>query len=179
MSQRDTLVEVSNIHISLSITHKETNNTIINYSSIDDLTVNNFEDFIETCSKLPPRPIRRDQRFNIFLNVTWNHQLTHITNISRRGCFILAPGKSPRVGDKIAITIAELSDQTPVRCVIRRKIEWGNRFQAAGIGVEFDSMTTSQRSELDAILLELSERMGKFLSKWDELCQSPPQHIFS
>jgi Tfp pilus assembly protein PilZ len=158
--------------------HPESNNLIINYSSLDDSTVDNFEDFVERCSKLPARRIRLEQRYNIFLNVVQNDKLTHITNFSKRGSFILTTEKSLKVADEASLTIAELSDQTPLKFIIRRKIEWGKKFQPAGIGVEFVSMTNTQRRELDAMLLEFNERMEKILSKWDEFRDDPHQHIF-
>jgi hypothetical protein len=157
--------------------HPETNNLIINYSSFDESTINNLKDFVERCSSLPGRRLRREPRYNIFLNVVLDGCLTHITNISGRGSYILTTDKSLQAGDEISITLEELSDQTPIRCIIKRKVEWGSKFQAAGIGVEFISMTDTQRSELDSILQGFNEKMEHILDNWDEILDDPSQHI--
>lgn len=157
--------------------HAETNNLIVNNSSLDGSFVNTLEDFVRTCAKLPARILRRESRYNLFLNVVLDGRLTHITNISRRGCYILTTEESLAVGDEISITIEELSDQTPLRCIIRRKVGWGSKYQAAGVGVEFAAMTQKQRSEFDAILQGFNARMESILSKWDEFRDDPSQHL--
>jgi Tfp pilus assembly protein PilZ len=157
--------------------HPETNNLIVNFSSLDDSTIDNIEDFVRTCARQPGRRLRREPRYNIFLNVVLNGHLTHIANISRRGSYILTTDGSLGTGDEVSITIDELRDKTPVKCMIRRKVEWGSKYQVAGIGVEFVSMTDSQRSELDTVLQGHIERMENILDKWDEFRDDPSQHI--
>lgn len=39
------------------------------------------------------------------------------------------------IGDKISIMIKEFSDQTPISCIIHRRVEWGEMEKAAGVGV--------------------------------------------
>ncbi len=157
--------------------HPETNNLVVNYSSLDGPSVNKFEEFVHTCARLPARMLRREPRYNLFLNVVLKGQLTHITNISRRGSYILTTDETLAAGDEISITIEELSDHTPLRCVVRRKVEWGSRYQAAGVGVEFVDMTQRQHSEFDALLQGFNARMESILSKWDEFRDDPSQHL--
>ncbi len=178
VQQRAVIKEYSNALPTLKhFFHPETNNLIVNYSSFDGSAINNLEEFVRACAKLPARVLRREPRYNLFLNVVLNGQRTHISNISRRGSYILTTDESLMPGDEISITIDELTDRTPLRCIIRRKVEWGTRFQAAGIGVEFVSMTQKQRSELDAILQGFVARMDKLLDDWDKFQDNPSLHL--
>ncbi len=68
-----------------------------------------------------------------------------------------------QLGDEIPITVKEFADQTPIACIIHRRVEWGSKEQAAGIGVEFLSMTDLQRNELEALLEECATKMEKDL----------------
>jgi Tfp pilus assembly protein PilZ len=68
-----------------------------------------------------------------------------------------------QLGGEILITVKEFNDQTPIPCIIHRRVEWGSMEQAAGIGVEFLSMTEIQRSELEALLAECMKKIEKDL----------------
>jgi hypothetical protein len=157
--------------------HPETNNMVINYSSFDECAIIGLEDFVERCARLPGQRLRREPRYNIFMNVVLNGCLTNVTNISRRGSYILTTEESLKTGDEVSVSLEEVSDRTPIRCVIKRKVEWGCKYQAAGIGVEFLSMTDSQQSELDSILQSLNKKMEHILDNWDEIQDNPSQHI--
>ena len=157
--------------------HPETKNLVVNFSSLDDSDIDSLEGFVRTCAGFQGRRLRREPRYNIFLNVVLNGCLTHIVNISRRGSYILTTDGSLGTGHEVSITIDELSDRTPLKCAIRRKVEWGSKYQAAGIGVEFVSMTDSQRSELDTVLQGYIARMENILDNWEEFRNDPSQHI--
>ena len=140
-----------------------TNAVRINYSSFEDVCTRSVADFVQMCATFPGRAIRREQRYSIFLNAMLGEHLTIVTNLSRRGCFIFTTDESLRVGDTVSFSTVELGDQTPIRCVIRRKVEWGSEYLSAGVGVEFLSMTEPQRTRLDAIITEYVKNRIKLL----------------
>ena len=111
----------------------------------------------------PSCGIRRERRYNTVLNATLDKHLVNIDNISKQGCFVLTTIDSFQIGEDISITIKEFSDQTPISCIIHRRVEWGSKDKAAGIGVEFLSMSEIQRNELGVLLAKCEKKMEKEL----------------
>jgi Tfp pilus assembly protein PilZ len=136
---------------------------MITQTSLDDGKVRDINGFVGKCKLLPACPIRRERRYSIHLNATLDKHQVNINNISKHGCFVLTTLDSFQLGDEVSVTVKEFSDQTSIPCIIHRRVEWGNKEQAAGIGVEFLSMTEMQRSELDGLLEECAKKMEKDL----------------
>jgi len=134
---------------------------MITQTSLDDGKLKDFNGFVKKCKLLPACAVRRERRYSIHLNATLDKHLVNINNISKHGCFVLVTLDSFQLGDEVFITVREFSDQAPIPCIIHRRIEWGSKEQAAGIGVEFLSMTEMQRSELDVLLEECAKKMEK------------------
>jgi len=137
----------------------KTREMVVNQSNIDEICPRNFDSFVKICTTLPARSIRREKRYQTYLNVVQDNHRANITDISRRGCFIMTTETSHLIGEEMYISIVELQDQTLIRCIVRNKVEWGNKYVAAGIGVEFASMTDQQQSELDTIVTEYAEQI--------------------
>ena len=136
---------------------------MITQTSLDNGVARDFTSFVNKCKLLPASAIRRERRYNVVLNATLNGHLVNINNISKQGCFVLTTIDSFQLGDEIALTIKEFSDQTPIPCIIHRQVEWGSKEQAAGFGIEFLSMTDLQRGALEALLAECAQKMEKDL----------------
>ncbi|MRR06312.1 MAG: PilZ domain-containing protein [Deltaproteobacteria bacterium] len=136
---------------------------MITQTSLDDGKIRDFDEFVKKCKMLPACAIRRERRYTIHLNATLDNNRVNINNISKHGCFVLTTLDSFQFGDEVSVTVKEFSDQTTIPCIIHRRVEWGNKEQAAGIGVEFLSMTETQRSELDGLLEECAKKMEKDL----------------
>jgi Tfp pilus assembly protein PilZ len=134
---------------------------MVNYSSFETENIRILDDFITKCSKQPARTLRRDQRYNIFLNALISEKTCNITDLSKRGCFILSTDLSYNLGEYIELFINELSDKTPLTVLVRRCIKWGTNFMASGIGTEFISMSESQREELDLLLTKHIEKTAE------------------
>lgn len=132
---------------------------MITQTSLDDGETKDFIGFVKKCKLLPARAVRRERRYSIHLNAMLDKHLVNINNISKQGCFVLTTMDSFQLGGENLITVKEFSDQTPIPCIIHRRVEWGSKEQAAGIGIEFLSMTEIQRSELDALLTECAKKM--------------------
>jgi len=138
---------------------------MITQTSFDDGVTRDFTSFVNKCNLLPACAVRRERRYNVILNAMLNEHPVNINNISKQGCFVLTTSSSFQLGDEIPLNIREFTDQTPIPCIIHRHIEWGRKEQAAGIGVEFLTMTDSHRSELDALLAECALKMEKDLQQ--------------
>jgi len=136
---------------------------MITQTSLDDGEVKDFNRFIEKCKLQPACSVRRERRYGIHLNATLGEHLVNINNISKHGCFVLTTLGSFQLGDEVYLTVKEFSDNTPIQCIIHRRVEWGSKEQASGIGVEFLSMTEIQRNELEAWLEECAKKMEKDL----------------
>lgn len=138
--------------IKLSYTNHETPGKF-NVVSTIGCKCSDVSEFIDECSRREGRKIRRDSRIDIYCNVIINsdNQKSNTANVSTGGCFIFTT-REYNVGDELTITTLELGDQTPIPCTIRRFIDWGNRYLAAGIGVEFLSLTEDQKKELGTLM---------------------------
>jgi Tfp pilus assembly protein PilZ len=68
-------------------------------------------------------------------------------NISRGGCFIFSNHKW-EAGSDAWFIIKELTDQTPIRGEIKRKIDWGQKMSVPGIGIQFMDISDSQFKEI-------------------------------
>ncbi len=136
---------------------------VITQTSLDNGVTKDFTGFVNGSKLFPACAVRRERRYDVILNATLNRNLVNINNISKQGCFLLTTLDSFHLGDEILLSIKEFTDQTPIPCIIHRQIEWGCKGQAAGIGVEFLSMTDLQRGELEALLAECAQKMEKDL----------------
>ena len=174
-TQKETIKEYTQILPTLKLFINQTNNdVIINHSSFDDENAKSFEGFIKACAALPARTIRREQRYGFYMNAIMGDCHTTITDISRRGSFIFGIEISHKVGDEITISPKELTDQTPIKCLVRRKLEWGSRFLPAGIGVEFLSMTEAQTAELESLISDYAKK----LEEMGDECKCQPIDTF-
>jgi len=174
-TQKETVKEYTQILPTLKLFINQNNNdVIINHSSFEDDAAKSFEGFVKACSTVPARAIRREQRYGFYINILIGEFRTTITDISRRGSFIFGTELTHNVGDQISITAIELSDQTPIKCLVRRKVQWGTRFLPAGIGVEFTSITESQSAEIEKLI---SDYAGK-LEEMGEECKCQPIDTF-
>lgn len=136
---------------------------LVTYSSLDDGKENDLNSFVKKCSLHPARAIRRELRYNINLNALLDKHKVNINNISKQGCYVLTTLSSFKTGDKVDLVVNEFNDDTPILCLINRVVEWGNNDLAAGIGLEFISMTKIQRTVLDSILSDCETKMEKDL----------------
>ncbi len=136
---------------------------MITQTSLDGGMAKDFTSFVNKCKLLPASAIRRERRYDVILNATLNGHQVNINNISKQGCFVLTTMDSFQLGDEIPVKFKEFTDQTPIPCLIHRRVEWGRKEQAAGIGVEFLSITDVQRSELEALLAECAQKMERDL----------------
>src|ERR1039457_3624239 len=131
----------------------ETGDLKINKLSYEGTCMESIDDFVKSCTTSPARSLRCDPRYNIELNAMLGDYLTLITDISKSGCYIFTIDETLQLGDEIAFSTTGLGDQTPIVCLIRRKIDWENDGVVPGIGVDFLTMTAAQRKNLDALLL--------------------------
>lgn len=108
------------------------------------------------CARFQARSIRQSARtglvFNVFLldspnTTTTKAERTVTFNLSRSGSFILT-SRSRRDLSRIWLVFKEFSDKTPVPCKLVRRVEWGTSMAFPGLGVEFESMSESQKKEL-------------------------------
>jgi Tfp pilus assembly protein PilZ len=134
---------------------------VVTHTSLVDLEKKDLSAFVKNCSQLPACAIRRERRYSVILNAMIDELLVNINNISKHGCFVMTTINSFNIGDEILLTVKEFNDEPPIPCLIHRIVEWGNKDLAAGIGVEFLSMTEIQRTELDTILSEGALKMEK------------------
>lgn len=135
----------------------------ITYLSIDGINEKDFNGFIKKCSHISANAIRHERRYNIILNAIKDDEKYNISNISSKGCFVMSTTTWHRIGEEVLLTIKEIKDETPIPCIIHRVVEWGSKELAAGIGVEFLSMTEIQRAELEIILKGCELQMEKDL----------------
>lgn len=131
---------------------------VVNKTTLYENQVQCIEEFVGKCSRQKARAIRRTRRYKICLNVKLDGYLTNTSDVSKTGCFILICDESYKVGSEILVHFNELSDQTPIPCKIMRRVNWGNTYLAAGIGVEFMAMTESQRSQFEAMISQHTEK---------------------
>jgi Tfp pilus assembly protein PilZ len=131
---------------------------VVNKTTLQDNQVHGIEEFVGKCATLKARVIRKTKRYKICLNVKLEDYLTNTLDVSKSGCFIFIADESYKVGQDIFVYFNELSDKTAIQCKIMRRVDWGNKYLAAGIGVDFVSMTESQRIQLGSILSEYNER---------------------
>ena len=119
-----------------------------------------LEDFItKQCRSFTARTIRSNRRrdivFNVILSKTKNisdqdSERTVTMNISRGGCFIFSIGDW-EVNNDAWFIIKELTDQAPIRGLVKWKIDWGNEMSVPGIGIQFTDISDSQVKEICAI----------------------------
>ena len=116
-----------------------------------------FDDFFaQRCRSFTARTFRstrrRDVVFNVILSKSKNisdenSKRTISINISREGCFIFSTDNW-EVNNDAWFMIKELTDQTPIRGQVRRKVDWGNEMRIPGIGVQFMEINNCQLNEL-------------------------------
>ena len=136
---------------------------LITYTSLGDAQEKDLSIFVKKCMLLPAHAIRRERRYSIILNAMLDNHQVNINNISSKGCFVMTTMNSYQIGGEIYLTVKEFNDETPIHCLVHRLVEWGNKNLAAGIGVEFLSMTEIQQTELETILTECEIKMEKDL----------------
>jgi Tfp pilus assembly protein PilZ len=119
-----------------------------------------LENFItKQCRSFTARTIRSNRRrdivFNVILSKTKNisdqdSERTVTMNISRGGCFIFSIGDW-EVNNDAWFIIKELTDQAPIRGLVKWEIDWGNEMSVPGIGIQFTDISDSQVKEICAI----------------------------
>jgi Tfp pilus assembly protein PilZ len=144
---------------------------MVTQTSLDDVNVKDINEFVKHCKRITPCGVRRERRYSTVLNATLNDHLVNIDNISKHGCFVLTTIESFQIGEEVSITIKEFCDQAPISCIIHRRVDWGEKDNAAGIGVEFLSMTETQRNELGELLSTCEEKMEKELQFMNDYCR--------
>lgn len=118
--------------------------------------------FVENrCRPFPARRVRTVyQRKDVHLNVLLSPkpdfdktetERTVTMNLSRTGCNIFTARQWGPNGD-VWLVINELADSTPIRGIVRWKIDWGESLRVPGIGVEFVGMSEGQQKEISRML---------------------------
>ncbi|MHC4184073.1 MAG: hypothetical protein ACYSR0_12070 [Planctomycetota bacterium] len=116
-----------------------------------------IEDFLtRKCLSFDARTMRSDPRKDIIFNVILSksnklsdadHERTVTMNVSRVGCFIFSVADW-EVNNDAWLIIKELSDQTPIRGQVQRKIDWGISMCIPGIGIKIKDIKDCQLKEL-------------------------------
>jgi Tfp pilus assembly protein PilZ len=120
--------------------------------------------FIEDkCQSFPARFLSRYQRVEAFLHVLLcptdqfsesGSAQTFTVNISRGGAFLHATQPFQR-GDTVWLQFKELADPAPIKTRVCWRIEWGSESRSIpGIGVEFETLSESQREEIHSFCNE-------------------------
>ena len=110
----------------------------------------------ETCWHSQPRKLRAEERkplnYNVLLSTT--HQFDSRTlirtvtiDVSSNGCFLFSSARF-QVGQRVWLRIIDLYDKTPISGIVRHKRKWGEAMVIPGIGVEFETISESQRGSL-------------------------------
>ncbi|ACH37746.1 PilZ domain protein [Citrifermentans bemidjiense Bem] len=117
--------------------------------------------FIQTrCKAFPARSLRKEKRKLVNLNLLYcrdNRFLdgeackSFTINISPTGVF-LHTMEEFRVGETIWLRFLEFADQTPVEATVCWSQRWGVTRCVPGAGVKFESLTESQRQDVDRIV---------------------------
>lgn len=115
-----------------------------------------IEEFVnEECRSFEARPIRSNERKQIYFNVIIikNGHLseddidrTVTIDVSKGGCFIYSTDNW-EINNRISIKIKELENSAPILCEVRWKRAWGKRMQVPGIGVKFENIDEVQLQE--------------------------------
>lgn len=116
---------------------------------------NTFRDFVAYCRGLAPRKLRKDKRVPIHLPVVLlespvaneKGERSVTINVSSGGCFFNTTGKW-KVGNRIWFRFVGMADPTPVRGIICWVCPWGESSRIPGIGVAFESFTSTQRRDI-------------------------------
>lgn len=118
-------------------------------------------DFVmNECVPFPGRSIRAVKRYDLVFNVLLSREegcalddgeRTVTMNVSEQGCFVLTVNEW-RLQSPGWLVVDEFDDRSPIELRIRWRRPWGTPFQLPGIGVTFESMTTSQYVQLHSYL---------------------------
>jgi hypothetical protein len=152
--------DYSQVLPTMKVFHRN-NNFVVNYSSFESEKVRGIDDFVEKCSRMSPRIVRRNQRYNIYLNIMIDGRKCVVTDISRCGCFIIGADLPFAPGEYVNITVNELMDDTPISVLVRRNIQWGTNYMVPGLGAEFITMSAGQRNTLEQILTQHAEKIAQ------------------
>ncbi len=157
---KESASNIFNLFPTLQLIYNEKSGQIRTISSGQSNSIETFKEFItKRCNSSKARTIRSDRRKAVVFNVILSKckevshedgEKTVIMNISRGGCFIFSNHKW-EAGSDAWFIIKELTDQTPIRGQVKRKIDWGQKMSVPGIGIQFIDISDSQVKEICAI----------------------------
>lgn len=117
----------------------------------------NLEDLIrEACWHSPPRKLRSEERKTLHYNVLLSLKRdfdpdtlirTVTMDVSMNGCFLFSSARF-QLGARVWLRIMDLYDKTPIMGMVRHKRKWGEAMVVPGIGVEFETISETQRKAL-------------------------------
>jgi hypothetical protein len=116
-----------------------------------------LEDLIrEACWNSPARKLRSEERkplhYNVLLSTTREFDprtliRTVTMDVSSNGCFLFSSARF-QLGGRVWLRIIDLYEKTPISGIVRHKLKWGEAMVVPGIGIEFETITESQRQSL-------------------------------
>jgi hypothetical protein len=116
-----------------------------------------LEDLIrEACWDSPARKLRSEERkplhYNVLLSTTSEFDprtliRTVTMDVSSNGCFLFTSARF-QLGGRVWLRIVDLYDKSPISGIVRHKRKWGEAMVVPGIGIEFETITESQRQSL-------------------------------
>jgi hypothetical protein len=68
-------------------------------------------------------------------------------DVSSNGCFLFSSARF-QLGGRVWLRIIDLYEKTPISGIVRHKLKWGEAMVVPGIGIEFETITESQRQSL-------------------------------
>jgi PilZ domain len=110
----------------------------------------------EVCWDSPPRKLRSEERqplhYNVLLSTTRDFDprtliRTVTMDVSSKGCFLFSSSRF-QLGGRVWMRIIDLYDKSPISGIVRHKRKWGEAMVVPGIGIEFESISESQRQAL-------------------------------
>jgi hypothetical protein len=114
---------------------------------------------VEQCLKFTPRPLRKNKRKDMHLNVLlWRENETQegavrtfTCDVSREGAFI-GTCEDYEAGSKVWLVLKEVSPK-PIQAVVKWGRPWGKAIMIPGFGCRFTSLDEEQAASLDGLLI--------------------------
>lgn len=117
-----------------------------------------LDDFLEICKVWPKRRMRNADRHKLNLNVVlacpgqgFGGERTFTVDVSQRGCFLASAGPWA-VGDPVQLAVQEAASPLLLLGAVMRQVPWGTRYQAPGIGIQFEPLDEDLAARLKAII---------------------------
>lgn len=118
-----------------------------------------LDEFLTICNGFTPRLVRPNDRVSLHLNALLfdgqhldQPEQTVTLNVSSQGCFLFSTHPSHQPGQQVKVRFVGLSDSTLISCTIRWVRPWGTCHQMPGIGVTFELISESQRTQLSELM---------------------------